>query len=61
MFEYFDGKMSLEMAVEKIKQHTRNFAKRQLTWWRRDPSIHWFAADSKGNGVDFIESVLRSK
>jgi tRNA dimethylallyltransferase len=60
MFEYFDGKMSLEMAIEKIKQHSRNFAKRQLTWWKRDPSIHWFAADGKGDGVDFIEYTLRT-
>lgn len=39
LFDYFDGKCSLNEAVQKIQQHTRNFAKRQLTWWRRDPSI----------------------
>src|SRR5688572_17382286 len=31
-FEYFDGKMTREEAIEKIKQHTRNYAKRQMTW-----------------------------
>ena len=41
LFDYFDGQCSLEEAVTKIKQHTRNFAKRQLTWWRRDQSIRW--------------------
>lgn len=61
MFEYFDGKISLKEATEKIKQHSRNFAKRQLTWWRRDETIQWFAADSKGNGVSFIESLFSSK
>ena len=41
LFDYIDGQCSLEEAVTKIKQHTRNFAKRQLTWWRRDKSIRW--------------------
>jgi len=41
LFDYFDGKCTLEEAVDKIKQHTRNLAKRQLTWWRRDEEIEW--------------------
>jgi tRNA dimethylallyltransferase len=41
LFDYFDGNCSLNEAVQKIQQHTRNFAKRQLTWWRRDPSIEY--------------------
>lgn len=41
LFDYFDGTCSLEEAVHKIQQHTRNFAKRQLTWWRRDGDIQW--------------------
>ena len=41
LFDYFDGKHSLEEAVEKIKQHTRNYAKRQLTWFKRHPESHW--------------------
>jgi len=41
LFDYFDGTCSLEEAVQKIQQHTRNFAKRQLTWWRRDGDIQW--------------------
>ncbi|NOW97000.1 tRNA (adenosine(37)-N6)-dimethylallyltransferase MiaA [Mucilaginibacter sp. SG564] len=44
LFDYFDGKTSLEKAVEMIKQNTRRFAKRQLTWFRKDSSIHWFQA-----------------
>ncbi len=40
-FDYFDGKISLEMCVEKIKQHTRNYAKRQTTWFKRNPENHW--------------------
>jgi tRNA dimethylallyltransferase len=41
LFDYFDGKYTLEEAVDKIKQHTRNLAKRQLTWWRRDEEMEW--------------------
>ena len=41
LFDYFDGACSVEEAVQKIQQHTRNFAKRQLTWWRRDAQITW--------------------
>lgn len=45
LFEYFDNNMSLEEAVSKIKQHTRNFAKRQITWFRKDPEITWASYD----------------
>jgi len=41
LFDYFDGACSIEEAIQKIQQHTRNFAKRQLTWWRRDSQITW--------------------
>jgi len=41
LFDHFDGTCSLQEAVQKIQQHTRNFAKRQLTWWRRDGDIQW--------------------
>jgi tRNA dimethylallyltransferase len=41
VFECLDGKTSREQAIEKIKQHSRNYAKRQLTWFRRDPEIIW--------------------
>ncbi|TVZ53277.1 tRNA (adenosine(37)-N6)-dimethylallyltransferase MiaA [Dokdonia sp. Hel_I_53] len=42
IFEYFEGKVTLERAIENIKTNTRRFAKRQLTWYRRDESIKWF-------------------
>ena len=41
LFAFFDGSCSLEEAVEKIKQDTRHFAKRQLTWFKRDDRIDW--------------------
>ena len=44
MFDYFDGRYSLDDAVAKIQQHTRNFAKRQLTWWKRQSDVKWVSA-----------------
>lgn len=42
LFEYFDGNWELDFAVSEIKKNTRRFAKRQLTWFRRDPNTVWF-------------------
>jgi len=42
LFDYFDGKLSKDEAVEEIKKNTRRFAKRQLTWFKKKPAIHWF-------------------
>lgn len=42
LFDYFDGKISLEFAIEEIKKNTRRFAKRQLTWFKRTENIQWF-------------------
>jgi tRNA dimethylallyltransferase len=46
IFEFFDGHCSLEEAVEKIKINTRRYAKRQMTWFRRDPEITWINPES---------------
>lgn len=43
LFLHLDGKITLEQAVALIKQNTRRYAKRQLTWWARDAHIKWFA------------------
>lgn len=45
LFEHMDGRCSLEEAIARIKQHTRNYAKRQLTWLRRDPQWQWTTPD----------------
>ncbi len=42
MFEYFDGTISREEAIELIKRNSRRYAKRQMTWFGRDKDIHWF-------------------
>lgn len=48
LFDYLDGKYSLAEAIEKIKQHTRNYAKRQLTWFRKDKEFVWMNAGETG-------------
>jgi tRNA dimethylallyltransferase len=57
LFDYFDGKWSLAEAVSKIKQHTRNYAKRQVTWFKKDREMHWLEADSE----DVVEQILGLK
>ncbi len=47
LFGYFDGQYSLDEAVEMIKGHTRQYARRQLTWFRRDKEMKWFRPDEK--------------
>lgn len=57
LFSYFDGDCTLDYAVDKIKQNSRNYAKRQLTWFKRDTATTWFsAADS--HVVEQILSLL---
>ena len=46
-FEYFDGKFDLETTVRHIQASTRHYAKRQLTWWRRDSDIRWVDVSKK--------------
>jgi len=57
LFDYFDGKTSLEKAIEMIKQNTRRFAKRQLTWFRKDNAFHWFQA-SDANVLDQMTGTI---
>jgi len=44
--DYFDGKISKEKVIENIQQNTRHYAKRQMTWFKRDPAITWFNAST---------------
>ncbi|WP_343486099.1 tRNA (adenosine(37)-N6)-dimethylallyltransferase MiaA [Allomuricauda sp. d1] len=46
LFAYFDGKCDLDFAIEEIKKNTRRFAKRQLTWYRKNESILWVQHDA---------------
>ncbi|GAA4197963.1 tRNA (adenosine(37)-N6)-dimethylallyltransferase MiaA [Pedobacter jeongneungensis] len=59
IFDYFDGKLSLQEAIDAIKQNTRRFAKRQLTWFRRDAEINWFEPDEKDQIIGLINEKLK--
>lgn len=59
IFEYFEGHTTLEFAISEIKKNTRRFAKRQLTWFRKDESIKWFDYQTDVEEIiEFIESQL---
>mgnify|MGYP001572285596 CR=1 FL=1 len=58
---YLNDEISLNEAIEKIKQGSRNYAKRQLTWFRKDPRVNWINKDDFSNDdeiVDYIENQL---
>lgn len=61
LFDYFDGNFSLEEAIEEIKKHTRHYAKRQLTWYRKAPDMNWFPPSEKEKIAEFIADYLRDK
>lgn len=58
LFSYFDGDCTLEFAVEKIKQNSRIYSRKQMTWFRRDESIHWFHPDDKDGVRQLLEGRL---
>lgn len=55
---YLDGDIDLNTAVDLIKQHTRNFAKRQLSWFRQEDDIHWFKPDDISPILNFLVSRI---
>lgn len=55
LFGYLDARFSLDFAISEIKKNTRRFAKRQLTWYRKDLSIHWFDYQT---GINTILTVI---
>jgi len=50
------SEIQIEAAVDKVKQHTRNYAKRQLTWFRKDAAFAWFAPDDFKGVLDYIHT-----
>jgi tRNA dimethylallyltransferase len=54
LFEYFDGRWPLEEAVERIKGNTRRYARKQLTWYKKDPDIKWFHPDQEQEIINYI-------
>lgn len=57
LFEYFDGNCTLDFAIEKIKQHSRNYARKQMTWFKKDKGIKWI--NLSDNTSDVVEKSIR--
>jgi tRNA dimethylallyltransferase len=51
LFDYLDGKVTLDFAIDKVKQHTRNFAKRQITWFKHQDTYQWLSAEAIANDI----------
>ncbi len=61
IFDYLDGNISLEKAIELIKRNSRHYAKRQLTWWARDNEIEWFQPNEVSKISKYIEQCMNQK
>lgn len=58
LFEYFKGNIAKDKAIELIKRNSRHYAKRQLTWFKRDDAIHWFHPSEAENIINFLKEQL---
>lgn len=61
LFEHFDGKSSLNEAIEHIKINTRQYAKRQMTWLRKNNDYQWFTIDEIPEMINYIKSSVNSE
>lgn len=58
LFKYLDGEWTLDFALEKIKRNTRVYAKKQMTWFKKDPEIAWFHPDKWDEVRFFIQNRM---
>jgi tRNA dimethylallyltransferase len=56
LFHYLDGNWTLDFAIEKIKRNSRVYARKQMTWFKRDPNITWFHPDDEAAILKHIEA-----
>lgn len=59
VFQFLDGSIDYETMVESIKRNSRRFAKRQLTWFRRDRRIHWFPVESEKDFPTVAQEIVQ--
>lgn len=59
LFEYLEGKCSLPDAVERIRVNTRQYAKRQLTWFRKEPGMHWFSPLDPAEIIKSVDAAVK--
>ena len=58
LFKFFEGTWTLEEAIERIQGNTRRYARKQLTWFKRDSAIRWFSPENPKEIINYIETSL---
>ena len=58
LFDFFEEKITLDFAIEEIKKNTRRFAKRQMTWFKKDETVNWFSPFDQENIINFISNKI---
>ena len=61
LFNYFDGEISLDKAIELIKRNSRRYARKQLTWFRKDQEMRWFEPNQTQEIIEYIECTIKEK
>jgi tRNA dimethylallyltransferase len=61
IFSFFDGNISMEKDIELIKQHSRNYAKRQITWFKRELDLNWYEPNEMSNIIEYINNEIGLK
>lgn len=61
MFAYFDGTIDREEAIRQIQSHSREYMRKQLTWFKRDPDIAWFNPDNIKEIIKYVDCCLKMK
>ena len=56
LFDYFDQSISKEEAIRRIQSNTRRYMRKQLTWFKKDPDIHWFHPDDITEIINYIDN-----
>ncbi len=61
IIDFLEGKTDLQTAVAEIKIHTRQYAKRQMTWFKKNKEVKWFSAGDSGPIVEYVNEKLRNE
>lgn len=61
LFAYFDKEISYDTAIELIKRNSRRYARKQITWLRKDKNAHWFEPGQTNEMIDFIKKTVQDK
>ena len=59
IFKYLDGEWTLPFAIEKIKQNSRIYSRKQMTWFKRDEEIHWFHPEQEGEILEYCHCSIK--